>query len=114
MSETINVNTLNARQDLKNLYHFLSNNLSQIAQRLNSQQRQEFWEYYQKVEGLFNQALFIGLLADDKVAQISAEIKNAKTSAEKILLNMQNVVQNLNLFKSAIDLAVSVKDAVGN
>ncbi len=114
MPETINVNILNARQDLKNLYHFLSNNLSQIAQRLNNQQKQEFWEYYQKVEGLYNQTLFIGMLADEKVAQISLEIKNAKTSAEKILLNMQNVVQNMNLFKSAIDVAVSVKNAAGN
>lgn len=98
-----------ARQDLKNLYYFLSNNLGQIANTMNDQQKLDLWKYYQMVEGLHNQALFIGLLSTNEVNKISEQIKSAKLAAERMLLNMQDVVANLHAFKAAIDLIQEIK-----
>lgn len=100
------------QNDLKFLYYFLSNNLGQIASHMNNTQKGEFWKYYQMVEGLYSQVLFIGLLPDDAIKNISGQIKNAKSAAEKMLLNMQGIVANLNAFKAAIDVIQSAKTLV--
>lgn len=102
-----------ARQDLKHLYYFLSNNLAQIASRMNNEQKQEFWYNYQTVEGLYSQSLFIGLLTTEKVNEIGEQIRKAKSAVEKLLLGMQNVVENLNAFKSALDVIQAAKSLVG-
>jgi len=106
------LNTM-TQQELKNLYYFLSNNLGQIAGSMKSQQKQDFWNYYQTVEGLHNQALFIGLLPSEEVGKISEQIKIAKAAAEKMLLNMKGIVTNLNAFKAAVDLIQAAKDLAG-